>query len=127
LKGIAQAIRAAKQMWHAVRLCTANSESTMGKASRSKSSAHNDRTREGLALAGEMVRHPQVLPTFASVARFSDMSKKAGELSMFGQVADAIREDLRRHGPQLFGHSARIGRRILTIPSFLQLHVRIAS
>ncbi|WP_250482432.1 hypothetical protein [Caballeronia sp. GACF5] len=65
----------------------------MGKASRSKSSALDDRTREGLALAGEMVRHPQVLPTFASIARFSDMSKKAGELSMFGQVADAIRED----------------------------------
>jgi len=77
-------------MWHAVRLCTANSESTIGKASRSKSSALDDRTREGLALAGEMVRHPQVLPTFASIARFSDMSKKAGELSMFGQVADAI-------------------------------------
>ncbi len=80
-------------LWHAGRLCTANSESTMGKASRSKSSALDDRTREGLALAGEMVRHPQVLPTFASIARFSDMSKKAGELSMIGRVADAIGED----------------------------------
>ncbi len=39
------------------------------------------------------MRHPQVLPTFASIARFVDMSKNAGELSMFGQVADAIGEN----------------------------------